>query len=133
MPGPFSAERDAPGWWRCRTCWGGTFRELPTVAEEAAAADRARVDVTTAVVADARGRVLHLSSVAQRRDRRRLTPALVRGMHEALLHRADPTRHRDTPAAAEWLAHVRSSSWCASTSSSPGMRIRSRSAATRSP
>lgn len=43
------------------------------------------------------------------RDRRRflppLTEAVARGMHEALLHRADPTRYPATAAAARWLDH----------------------------
>jgi hypothetical protein len=43
------------------------------------------------------------------RDRRRflprLTNAVARGMEQALLYRADPTRYPATPAAARWLDH----------------------------
>jgi len=43
------------------------------------------------------------------RDRRRflprLTEAVAHGMHEALLHRADPTRYPATAVAARWLDH----------------------------
>jgi hypothetical protein len=95
------------GWWRCLTCLGGTFRALPTPAEEAAATREAR-DTTRATVLATDPGLRHLEALVaadRRRDRRSMTPAIARGMHEALLHRADPTRYAATPAAREWLDH----------------------------
>jgi hypothetical protein len=94
----------ADGWWRCRTCHGGTFRGHPTAAEEAEATRTARETTTTAVLAEGDARLRHQISIDRRRDRRAMTPALARGMRDALLHRADP-RYPATAAAAEFLDH----------------------------
>jgi hypothetical protein len=98
------------GWWRCRTCHGGTFRALPTPAEEAAATREARDTATTAVLATHEG-LRHLQALVRadhRRDRRTMTPAISRSMQKALLHRADPIRYPATGAVPEedWILGV---------------------------
>jgi hypothetical protein len=103
-PGRTTFRADAtPGWWRCQTCWGGTFRALPTPREEAEATRTARAQARAAVVAEAEARAVEATRTAWRSNR--LTPALVRGMVEALLHRAVPQRYPATPASRTWRDH----------------------------
>jgi hypothetical protein len=45
------------------------------------------------------------ATIERRRHLPQLTDAVVRGLEEALLHRALPDRYAATPAAARWLDH----------------------------
>jgi hypothetical protein len=98
----FRREVNTPGWWRCVTCGGGTFSP-PSAREEAEVTRTARATATAAVVAEAEARVAEATRTAWRPNR--LTPALVRGMVEALLHRAVPQRYPATPASRTWRDH----------------------------
>jgi hypothetical protein len=100
---PLFRRDSSSGWWRCQSCWGGTFRALPSPAEAAEATRTARVQARAAVLAEAEARVAEAVRTAPRPNR--LTPALVRGMVEALLHRAVPTRYPATAASSAWRDH----------------------------
>jgi hypothetical protein len=93
----------ADGWWRCWTCHGGTFRALPTPAEEAEATRTARETAEAEVLDSDPGVQLLRRQVAfdRTRDRRRAA-AVHAAMSAALLARYAPGRYPLPAAAREW-------------------------------
>jgi hypothetical protein len=89
------------GWWRCRTCHGGTPGPLVTAAEEHEATTRAITEARAAVLEPKLDTLRHLIVVDERRDRRPLR-ALLPGFRDYLLHRAAPSRYPATAAMREW-------------------------------
>jgi hypothetical protein len=104
MRGAFAAIPNVPAWWRCEHCSGGTFRALPTPAEEHEVTTRARAEARVGVVAPLLEAAHRRIAVEERRDRRPLAP-LHAAWRALLLHRAAPARYPVTRSQHEWQDH----------------------------
>jgi ribosomal protein L37AE/L43A len=92
------------GYWRCRTCHGGTPEPLVTAVEEHAAIARARAEARAAVLAPGDAWLRRQAINERLRDRRPLREVRA-AMRSALLHRMLPDRYALTPAGREFAHH----------------------------